>query len=339
MLPNGFPDSGETPEYNTVDATLWFFEAIRAYLAYTGDLEFLRKDLYSTLTDIVSWHVRGTRFGIKVDSDGLLSSGEPGVQLTWMDAKVGDWVVTPRHGTPVEIQALWYNALHFLEDVARRLEDETGRRRYGSMAARTKQSFNPLFWNEKSGYLHDVVDGGPPDSSIRPNQILAVSLPYTMLNSERAKRVLDVVQQHLLTPLGLRSLAPSDPQYRGRYTGGPASRDAAYHQGTVWPWLMGSIPHCIYKGTRWRRASQASGKVLALRIQRSLSRLRAWPHLGNLRRRCAPSSGWLYCAGMERSRTTACHGRRCLWRPPRFANLVRCRGRDGLVDSLPRFLA
>jgi predicted glycogen debranching enzyme len=239
MLPNRFPDAGEVPEYNTVDGTLWFFEAVRAYLAYTGDLEFVRNDLYSVLTDIVSWHVRGTRFGIKVDSDGLLSSGKPGVQLTWMDAKVGDWVVTPRRGKPVEIQALWYNALCMLEDVAQQLGDETGRKNYGSMAKLAKRSFSSLFWNEKGGYLYDAVDGGPPDASIRPNQILAVSLPYMMLDPRRAKAVLEVVQQHLLTPYGLRSLAPSDPQYRGRYTGGSASRDGAYHQGTVWPWSIG----------------------------------------------------------------------------------------------------
>ena len=239
MLPNRFPDAGETAEYNTVDATLWFFEAVRAYVAYTSDLEFVRNDLYGVLTDIVSCHVRGTRFGIKVDSDGLLSSGEPGVALTWMDARVGDWVVTPRRGKPVEIQALWYNALCVLEDLAHRLGDETSRQRYESMAALTKWNFNRLFWNEKPGCLYDVVDGGLPDASIRPNQILAVSLPHTMLNPERAKRVVDVVQQHLLTPLGLRTLAPSDPQYCGRYTGGPASRDGAYHQGTVWPWLIG----------------------------------------------------------------------------------------------------
>jgi predicted glycogen debranching enzyme len=239
MLPNRFPDAGEMPEYNTVDATLWFFEAIRAYLAYTGDLEFVRNDLYSVLTDIVAWHVRGTRFGIKVDSCGLLRSGEPGVALTWMDAKVGDWVVTPRRGRPVEIQALWYNALCVLEDVAQRLGDADGRKRYGRMAALTKRSFNRFFWNKENECLYDVVNGGAPDSSIRPNQILAVSLPHTMLSPERSRLVVEVAQKHLLTPFGLRSLAPSDPQYCGRYTGDPVSRDAAYHQGTVWPWLMG----------------------------------------------------------------------------------------------------
>jgi predicted glycogen debranching enzyme len=239
MLPNRFPDAGETPEYNTVDATLWFFEAIRAYLAYTSDFDFVAADLYPALADIIDWHVRGTRFGIKVDANGLLASGEPGVQLTWMDAKIGDWVVTPRRGKPVEIQALWYNALCIMEALAQRFGDDTRRKRYNSMAAITKWTFNRLLWNETGGYLFDVVNGGPPDASIRPNQILAVSLPHSMLSADRAMRVVEIVQQHLLTPYGLRSLAPSDPQYRGRYTGDGTSRDGAYHQGTVWPWLMG----------------------------------------------------------------------------------------------------
>jgi predicted glycogen debranching enzyme len=239
MLPNRFPDAGEIPEYNTVDATLWFFEAARAYLAYTDDVEFVRTELYPVFTDIISWHVRGTRYGIKVDPCGLLTSGEAGVQLTWMDAKVGDWVVTPRRGKPVEIQALWYNALCIMEDLARRFGDDAGQKRYRNMAAVASWSFNRLFWNESARCLYDVVNGGPPDSSIRPNQVLAVSLRHSMLSPERAKSVLAKVQEHLLTAYGLHSLAPSDPQYRGRYTGGPAERDAAYHQGTVWPWLMG----------------------------------------------------------------------------------------------------
>ncbi len=239
MLPNRFPDAGETPEYNTVDATLWFFEAARAYLAYTGDLEFVRNELYSVFAEIISWHVRGTRYGIKVDSSGLLSSGEPGVQLTWMDAKVGDWVVTPRRGKPVEIQALWYNALCIMENLARRFADEPGQKRYRNMATVASWTFNRLFWNEKTGCLYDVTNGAPPDPSIRPNQIFAVSLTHSMLSSERAKRVVEKVQEHLLTPYGLRSLAPTDPQYRGRYTGSPVERDGAYHQGTVWPWLLG----------------------------------------------------------------------------------------------------
>jgi predicted glycogen debranching enzyme len=239
MLPNRFPDAGETPEYNTVDATLWFFEAARAFLEYTDEAEFVRTELYPAFADIINWHVRGTRYGIKVDPSGLLASGEPGVQLTWMDAKVGDWVVTPRRGKPVEIQALWYNALCIMEDLSRRFGDVAEQKRYRGMATVASWSFNRLFWNEEIGCLYDVTNGAPPDPAIRPNQIFAVSLPYSMLSPDRAKSVVDKVQEHLLTPYGLRSLAPSDPQYRGRYTGGPAERDGAYHQGTVWPWLMG----------------------------------------------------------------------------------------------------
>jgi len=256
MLPNRFPDAGETPEYNTVDATLWFFEAVRAYHAYTGDLAFVQQELYPVLTDIVNWHVRGTRYGIKLDAAGLLNSGEPGVQLTWMDAKVGDWVVTPRRGKPVEIQALWYNAIRIMEDFAARTGDETGRKRYNNMAALTKWSFNRLYWNEGGGYLYDVVNGGPlPDGRIRPNQIFAVSLPNSMLSPERAKRVVAVVQEHLFTPYGLRSLAPSDPQYHGRYTGDGTSRDGAYHQGTVWPWLIGPFMTAYMKVEGGSRAA------------------------------------------------------------------------------------
>ena len=247
LLPNRFPDAGEPPEYNTVDATLWFFEAARAYLGYTHDFELVRTELYPVFVDIVSWHVRGTRYGIGVDLSGLLNSGAAGVQLTWMDAKVGDWVVTPRRGKPVEIQALWYNALCILEDVARRFQDNVGQQRYAQMANATKISFNRLFWNEGADCLYDVVDGDTRDPAIRPNQIFAVSLPYSMLSSEHARKVVAKVQEHLLTPYGLRTLSPSDPQYRGRYSGGPLERDGAYHQGTVWPWLMGPFLRAYLK--------------------------------------------------------------------------------------------
>jgi len=239
MLPNRFPDAGETPEYNTVDATLWFFEAVRALLACTGDYDFVRANLYSVLSDIVSWHERGTRYGIRVDSDGLLHAGEPGVQLTWMDAKIGDWVVTPRQGKPVEIQALWYNALRVIEDLARRYGHAADSHHYREMADRARDSFAPLFWNETAGCLYDVVDGDARDAAIRPNQIFAVSLFHKMLPPDKARAVVDAVERHLLTPYGLRTLAPGDPRYRGRYEGDPASRDSAYHQGTVWPWLIG----------------------------------------------------------------------------------------------------
>jgi predicted glycogen debranching enzyme len=244
MIPNRFPDAGEAPEYNTVDATLWFFEAVRAYLAATHDSNFVREELYNVLADIVAWHVRGTRFNIRVDADGLLNAGAEGVQLTWMDAKVGDRVITPRQGKPVEIQALWYNALCVMADLAEEFEDAHGRKQYRTMAGLARWSFNQAFWREDAGCLCDVIDGTAGaevarDLSMRPNQILAVSLHYTMLTKERAERLVEVVHSQLLTPVGLRTLATSDPQYRGRYTGGPEERDAAYHQGTVWPWLLG----------------------------------------------------------------------------------------------------
>ena len=159
LLPNRFPDVGD-PEYNTVDATLWFFEAARAYLQYSGDEEFVRTELYPVFSDIILWHIRGTRYGIKADSNGLLNSGEPGVQLTWMDAKVDDWVVTPRRGKPVEIQALWYNALCIIEDLAGRFEDQAGQMRYRDMAALANRAFNDEFWNEESNCLYDVVNDG-----------------------------------------------------------------------------------------------------------------------------------------------------------------------------------
>jgi predicted glycogen debranching enzyme len=239
MLPNRFPDAGETPEYNNVDGTLWFFEAVRALLQYTGDQDFVREELYPVLGDIVSWHIKGTRYNIHLDEDGLLYSGEPGVQLTWMDAKVGDWVVTPRQGKPVEIQALWYNALRVMEQLAIAFGDKAGRKQYKTLAEQARKSFNDHFWNDAAGCLYDVVDGETRDGSIRPNQVFAISLHHSMLSRKRAESVLRVVREHLLTPRGLRTLAPTDPRYVGRYEGDPRSRDGAYHQGTVWPWLMG----------------------------------------------------------------------------------------------------
>ena len=239
MLPNRFPDAGETPEYNTVDATLWFFEAVRALLQYSDDYEFVKNNLYAVLVDIIWWHVRGTRYNIRVDADGLLMSGEPGVQLTWMDAKVGDWVVTPRHGKPVEIQALWYNALRVMQNLANKVGDHEVGKQYGEMADRAQKSFNELFWNKAEGCLYDFVDGDNRDGSIRPNQIIAVSLANSMIAKPKARSIIHVVERELLTPRGLRTLSPEHPQYRGRYEGNPLSRDGAYHQGTVWPWLMG----------------------------------------------------------------------------------------------------
>lgn len=237
MLPNRFPDAGEPPEYNTVDATLWFFEAVRSFLKYTNDYEFVHTKLFTVLKDIVDWHVKGTRYQIHVDDDGLLFSGEPGVQLTWMDAKVGDWVVTPRYGKAVEIQALWYNALRVMEHLAMKFDESQNN--YGLMADKARTSFNDLFWNEHAGCLYDVVNGETRDASIRPNQVIAISLSHTMVSKDRAASMLKTVERDLLTPRGLRTLSPADPNYIGRYEGGPQSRDGAYHQGTVWPWLMG----------------------------------------------------------------------------------------------------
>jgi predicted glycogen debranching enzyme len=239
MIPNRFPDAGELPEYNTVDATLWFFEAIRAYAAKTGDHDLIRQEFYEKLVEIIEWHVRGTRYGIHVDTDGLLYAGESGVQLTWMDAKIGDWVVTPRTGKAVEIQALWYNALCIMAEMAARYGNEDHRSKYESMAAAARSSFNGQFWNQDRLCLYDVVNGSEKDGSVRPNQIFAVSLPYTMLDSETARKVVDKVEAELLTPVGLRSLSSDDPAYVKVYIGTPYYRDAGYHQGTVWGWLIG----------------------------------------------------------------------------------------------------
>lgn len=235
MLPNRFPDWGTTPEYNTVDATLWFFIAAWRYREATKDLAFLSKELLPVFRDILDWHRRGTRYGIKVDEDGLLRAGEPGMQLTWMDAKVGGWVVTPRIGKPVEIQALWLNALK----IGGRKAD-----RWNALFERGLVSFRQRFWNEDAGCLYDVVDAdhraGAVDKTFRPNQIFAVGgLPFPLLEGDRARGVVDAVEAKLWTPLGLRTLARWYPDYHPRYAGGVIERDGAYHQGTAWPWLLG----------------------------------------------------------------------------------------------------
>jgi len=237
MLPNRFPDAGETPEYNTVDATFWYFEAIRAYYEATGDDGLLR-DLYPVLQDIIEWHRHGTRYSIHVDpADGLLYAGEPGVQLTWMDATVGDWVVTPRIGKPVEINALWYNALRSMADFARRLGQPA--EEYDALAEHARTGF-ARFWNSAAGYCYDVLDGPQGnDPALRPNQLLAVSLPHSPLTHEQQVAVVEVCARELLTSHGLRSLAPGDPAFIGHYGGDGRQRDGAYHQGTVWGWLIG----------------------------------------------------------------------------------------------------
>jgi len=245
MLPNRFPDAGEAPEYNTVDATLWYFEAFRAYHAATRD-DGLLKELYPVLEEIVRFHRAGTRYGIKEDAgDGLLTSGEPGVQLTWMDAKVGDWVVTPRTGKAVEINALWYSALRTMAGFARHLGRPVGP--WEILADRVRTGFE-RFWSESAGHCYDVLDSpGGHDETLRPNQIFAVSLHESPLSPERQKRVVDACARYLLTSFGLRSLAPGHPDYRGHYGGDQRERDGAYHQGTVWAWLLGPFALAHFK--------------------------------------------------------------------------------------------
>jgi predicted glycogen debranching enzyme len=237
MLPNNFPDAGGKPEYNTVDAALWYFEAIRQYFEATQDTATLQR-LFPVLSEIIDAHVKGTRYGIHIDpADGLLYAGGPGVQLTWMDAKIGDWVVTPRTGKPVEINALWINALETIGEFGRLLGKPSEACK--QLAARTKKNFQK-FWNER-GCLYDVIEspGTGNDASLRPNQIFAVSLPVSPLSPEQQKSVVDVCARQLLTCYGLRSLAPGEQGYTGHYGGSPRDRDAAYHQGTVWGWLLG----------------------------------------------------------------------------------------------------
>ncbi|GAC1394637.1 MAG: amylo-alpha-1,6-glucosidase [Ktedonobacteraceae bacterium] len=241
LIPNRFPDNGEAPEYNTVDATLWLFHALDRYLATTSDW-ILLKELFPALQTIIDWHIRGTDFGIGVDpADGLLHAGVPGLQLTWMDAKVNDVVVTPRRGKPVEVNALWYAAITSIESWAVRLSIDATH--YSQLRTQIRQNFAARFWNEETGYLYDVVDGdgvsGQNDATLRPNQLFAASLRHELLSEAQVTSLFQHITNHLLTPLGLRSLSPSDSAYRNHFNGGPVERDSAYHQGTVWPWLIG----------------------------------------------------------------------------------------------------
>jgi predicted glycogen debranching enzyme len=242
LIPNMFPDGAKEGKYNTADATLWFFHALGRYLDRIADRTTLQL-LLPTLTDIAEHHLRGTKFNIHVDpADGLLAQGQEGYQLTWMDAKIGDWVVTPRRGKAVEINALWYNALRLLANWLREIGDDASAQHYDEQAERARVSFNNRFWFAEGGYLYDVVDvdgGSKNDSSCRPNQLFAISLDYPVLDAKHWKSVLDVVEKELLTPVGLRTLSPDDPEYKPIYSGDLRSRDGAYHQGTVWAWLIG----------------------------------------------------------------------------------------------------
>jgi predicted glycogen debranching enzyme len=271
MLPNRFPDVGVAPEYNTVDATLWYFVAVYHYTDATGDVSVVEA-LWSVLEDIVRWHRQGTRYNIHVDADYLLTAGQPGVQLTWMDAKVGDWVVTPRIGKPVEINALWHNALMTMSHFAGLLGRQDAAADYEGRARRCAAVFASRFPRHDGRGLADVLDtpnNNAPDEAIRPNQIFAVSLPFAPLaaGTPLAQAVVDVVQQELVTPCGLRTLSPYDSAYRARYEGDSWSRDGAYHQGTAWPWLLGAFAEAHYRV--YRNREQAMGFLRPLQDQMS----------------------------------------------------------------------
>ena len=247
MLPNRFQDNGEAPEYNNVDGTLWYFIAVHKYLQATNDKKFVLARILPVLKDIIQWHYNGTRYHIHVDDDELLYSGEAGVQLTWMDAKVGDWVVTPRTGKAVEIQALWYNALRIFAALLEMNKEKAAADKMNGKAEQVKTSFLNKFWNAADGYLYDVVDGDHKDASLRPNQLFAVSLPFTLLEGKQAHSVLKIVEQKLYTPVGLRTLPADDNRYVGVYGGDQLKRDSSYHQGTAWSWLLGAYVDSIIK--------------------------------------------------------------------------------------------
>ncbi len=243
MLPNCFPNSGEAPEYNTVDATLWWFHALDRYHLACDDDDLVGEQ-FPLLADVINWHIKGTRHGIHLDpEDGLLAAGEPGVQLTWMDARIGDWVVTPRHGKPIEVNALWLNALCVMARLADHLSKDG--RMYRCLAERARAGMQK-FWSTDRGYLYDVIGpDGVGDPSLRPNQLFAFSLPHRAFPHEVGRAVLSVVQDQLLTPYGLRSLAPGSVGYDGQYAGDARHRDSVYHQGAVWPWLLGAYADAL----------------------------------------------------------------------------------------------
>lgn len=242
MVPNRFPDAGEQPEYNTIDASLWFIHAIGRYLAASRDEVRVRETAWPAVKQILDGYRRGTRYGISMDEDGLIMGGVSGAQLTWMDAKVGDWVVTPRHGKPVEIQALWVRALEVGETLARGFGEADYADRCRSDRSKAIASFRERFWHKQGGYLYDVIDGPEgSDASLRPNQLYAISLVDELVPHDRAQQILRLVKEQLLTPVGLRTLSSTDSRYRARYEGGVLERDSAYHQGTVWPFLLGSF--------------------------------------------------------------------------------------------------
>ena len=247
MLPNRFSDNGEEIEYNTADASLWFFVGIYQFWQVSGDDDFVKNELIDALKSILEWHEKGTRYHIHADTDGLLTAGEKGVQLTWMDAKVGDWVVTPRQGKAVEINALWYNAHKILAELLNHFEQKDQAKTFTNKARKIKDNFVKVFWNEDKKCLYDFIDGGTKNDDIRPNQLFAISLPFSVIKGEKAHQILDIVEAKLLTPVGLRSLSADNPAYKLHYGGDQWQRDGAYHQGTVWSWLLGAYVNALQK--------------------------------------------------------------------------------------------
>lgn len=238
LIPNCFSDGNHAPKYNSIDATLWFFVAIYKTYQYTKDQLFIEQ-LLPVLYEIIDQHLKGTFFGIHVTSDGLLAGGSPDVQLTWMDAKVGNWVVTPRTGKAVEVNALWCNALFIIAELSKLCAHQAEAVSFDQKARLAVQRFNEIFWNGEADCLFDYIDQSKRDDSIRPNQVIALALPFEILNNDRALKILSVVEKNLLTPYGLRTLQTLHANYQGIYAGNQATRDSAYHQGTVWPWLLG----------------------------------------------------------------------------------------------------
>lgn len=267
MLPNRFQDNGEEPEYNNVDGTLWYFIAVYKYLHSTGDKDFVLNEILPVLKEIIDWHYKGTRYNIHVDNDGLLYAGEKGQQLTWMDARIGDWVVTPRMGKPVEIQALWYNALKIFAELLKDNNQQHDAFLVNISAEKAKYSFTRQFWYEEGNYLYDNIDeNGKPDATLRPNQLFAISLPFALIEGEKARTVLQIVEENIYTPVGLRSLPKSDSRYIPRYGGDQWHRDSSYHQGTVWSWLLGAFVDGIMSERGFMGLDGLMGKDKALKI-------------------------------------------------------------------------
>ena len=267
MLPNRFQDNGEAPEYNNVDGTLWYFAAVYKYLLATDDIGFVLKEVLPVLKDIIDWHFRGTRYNIHVDSDGLLYAGEKGQQLTWMDARIGNWVVTPRMGKPVEIQALWYNALKIFAEFLKFNGQSVDAHLVTFSAEKAKQSFMEKFWYGEGNYLYDNIDeNGRQVAELRPNQLFAISLPFPLIKGEQAASVIKVVGEKLYTPVGLRSLSIEDARYIPVYGGDAYHRDSSYHQGTVWSWLLGPYIDAIMTEQSFIDSDGLKGKEKAMAI-------------------------------------------------------------------------